>query len=318
MLNREFKGVWIPKEIWLCKDLSALDRVIYAEIDSLDNENHCTADNNYFAEFCGVSVVTITRSIQRLIDLGYIEKVSFDGRHRILKVIKPTNQTDETDNSLIKMTMQPNQNDYADSSKCVSSLIKMTMQPNQNDYADSSKCVANNIYNNIDNNILNNTNNINIPESEESHCYSPEELKKDFLGSRQSNTNRKVIQKKKKNLYEKCVDEIYRYTKSIALQDELTKYLSVRLANKDKPLYSVNQWIGMLNKLSEISGESESDTKVDKRMIIVKQSIERGWCSFFEVKPQQLFSNRVGFGGELGEVSCRKATDEEDLIDANF
>ena len=296
MLNREFKGVWIPKEIWLCKDLSALDRVIYAEIDSLDNENHCTADNNYFAEFCGVSVVTITRSIQRLIDLGYIEKVSFDGRHRILKVIKPTNQTDETDNS----------------------LIKMTMQTNQNDYADSSKCVANNIYNNIDNNILNNTNNINVPESEESHCYSPEELKKDFLGSRQSNTNRKVIQKKKKNLYEKCVDEIYRYTKSIALQDELTKYLSVRLANKDKPLYSVNQWIGMLNKLSEISGESESDTKVDKRMIIVKQSIERGWCSFFEVKPQQLFSNRVGFGGELGEVSCRKATDEEDLIDASF
>lgn len=94
MNERDFKGVWIPKEIWLCKDLSALDRVIYAEIDSLDNENHCTASNEYFAEFCGVGEATVTRSIQKLIDKGYIEKVSFDGRHRVLKVIKQTNQND--------------------------------------------------------------------------------------------------------------------------------------------------------------------------------------------------------------------------------
>lgn len=105
-MDRDFKGVWIPKEIWLCKELSALDRVIYAEIDSLDNENHCTASNEYFAEFCGVSEPTITRSIQKLIDKGYIEKVSFDGRHRILKVISQTNQ-----------------NDYSESSKCATNNI---------------------------------------------------------------------------------------------------------------------------------------------------------------------------------------------------
>ena len=39
MNNRDFKGVWIPKEIWLRKDLNALDKMIFAEIDSLDNEN---------------------------------------------------------------------------------------------------------------------------------------------------------------------------------------------------------------------------------------------------------------------------------------
>lgn len=99
MLDREFKGVWIPKEIWLCKDLTALDRVIYAEIDSLDNENHCTASNKYFAEFCGVGEATITRSIQKLIDKGYIEVVSFDGRHRVIKMIKQTNQNDEAESS---------------------------------------------------------------------------------------------------------------------------------------------------------------------------------------------------------------------------
>ena len=99
MSDREFKGVWIPKEIWLCKDLTALDRVIYAEIDSLDNENHCTASNKYFAEFCGVGEATITRSIQKLIDKGYIEVISFDGRHRVIKMIKQTNQNDEAESS---------------------------------------------------------------------------------------------------------------------------------------------------------------------------------------------------------------------------
>lgn len=99
MSDREFKGVWIPKEIWLCKDLTALDRVIYAEIDSLDNENHCIASNKYFAEFCGVGEATITRSIQKLIDKGYIEIVSFDGRRRVIKMIKQTHQNDEADSS---------------------------------------------------------------------------------------------------------------------------------------------------------------------------------------------------------------------------
>lgn len=99
MSDREFKGVWIPKEIWLCKDLTALDRVIYAEIDSLDNENHCTASNKYFAEFCGVGEATITRSIQKLVDKGYIEVVSFDGRHRVIKMMRQTNQNDEAESS---------------------------------------------------------------------------------------------------------------------------------------------------------------------------------------------------------------------------
>ena len=40
--NREFRGVWLPKEIWLAEDLGAIDKIILAEIDSLDNENHFT------------------------------------------------------------------------------------------------------------------------------------------------------------------------------------------------------------------------------------------------------------------------------------
>ena len=91
--NRDFKGVWIPKEIWLNKDLTALDKFIFAEIDSLDNDNHCIASNEYLAEFCGCSSNKVSTSISKLIKMGLIEQVSFDGRHRKLSVIKNNTQT---------------------------------------------------------------------------------------------------------------------------------------------------------------------------------------------------------------------------------
>ena len=90
MNNRDFKGVWIPKEIWLRKDLNALDKMIFDEIDSLDNENHCTAGNEYFAEFCQCSESKVTKTVKKLIDLGLVEQIHFDGRHRKLRVVKNT------------------------------------------------------------------------------------------------------------------------------------------------------------------------------------------------------------------------------------
>jgi len=53
--NRDFKGIWIPKEIWLSPTLSLMERVLFVEIQSLDNERGCFASNQYFADFFGVS-----------------------------------------------------------------------------------------------------------------------------------------------------------------------------------------------------------------------------------------------------------------------
>ena len=39
MNNRDFKGVWIPKEIWLNPDLTLVEKCLLVEIDSLDNEH---------------------------------------------------------------------------------------------------------------------------------------------------------------------------------------------------------------------------------------------------------------------------------------
>ena len=55
MKTRDFKGIWIPKEIWLNKNLKLIEKIFLVEIDSLDNEDGCYASNKYFAEFFGIT-----------------------------------------------------------------------------------------------------------------------------------------------------------------------------------------------------------------------------------------------------------------------
>lgn len=86
MEERRFDGVWIPREIWLDNRLNALDKVILTEIHSLDNgEEHCFAGNEYLAEFCQCSTSKVTKTVSKLIELGYIKVHSFDGRIRRLR-----------------------------------------------------------------------------------------------------------------------------------------------------------------------------------------------------------------------------------------
>lgn len=113
-----FKGVWIPREVWLDERLSAIEKILLVEIDGLDNENHCLAGNEYFAKFCQCSESTIKRSIKKLIELGLVSIIKFDGRRRIL------------------------------SSNLHIRQVKMSNQIDQNDQFEWSKRTANNIYNN--------------------------------------------------------------------------------------------------------------------------------------------------------------------------
>ena len=91
--QRDFKGIWIPKEIWLNGDLTLLEKAIFIEIDSLDNEEHCTAGNEYFARFCNCSESKVTKTIDKLQKLGMIEILSFNGRYRKIRVVQSTRQS---------------------------------------------------------------------------------------------------------------------------------------------------------------------------------------------------------------------------------
>lgn len=85
-MQRDFKGIWIPKEVWLDERLSPLDKVILMEIDSLDQTDRgCFAGNKRIAEFCQCSERKVTDSVKKLKAIGYLREESFDGRTRCLK-----------------------------------------------------------------------------------------------------------------------------------------------------------------------------------------------------------------------------------------
>lgn len=95
-MEREFEGVWIPKEIWLSSELTALEKIIFVEIKSLDkSDKGCWASNEYLADFCQCSISKITQAVKKLINLKYIEVTNFDGRHRVIRVIKKNRKEDE-------------------------------------------------------------------------------------------------------------------------------------------------------------------------------------------------------------------------------
>lgn len=84
-LPRDFKGVWIPKEIWLSPDLSLMEKVLFVEIHSLDNERGCFASNRHFARFFGVSDRLIRTHLATLSDKGYITITVANFNERVIR-----------------------------------------------------------------------------------------------------------------------------------------------------------------------------------------------------------------------------------------
>lgn len=74
-IPRGFKGVWIPREIWLSKELSLQEKVMIVEIDSLtkNDKGYCYASNKHFAEFFGLSNSRVSRIISSLLKKDIIE-----------------------------------------------------------------------------------------------------------------------------------------------------------------------------------------------------------------------------------------------------
>jgi uncharacterized phage protein (TIGR02220 family) len=103
-MERDFKGVWIPKEIFLNEALSWAEKILLIEIDSLDqNGQGCFASNEYLAKFVQVSEGSMANMIVKLMNKGYIIKKGFDGRKRyvslnpdLTKILSQTSQKYES------------------------------------------------------------------------------------------------------------------------------------------------------------------------------------------------------------------------------
>jgi DNA-binding transcriptional ArsR family regulator len=81
-MEREFKGVWIPKEVWLNNELSLVEKALLAEIDSFSGDGKAFyKSNETIQEEYKISRPTISKALKKLEGMGFI-KVEFDGRKR--------------------------------------------------------------------------------------------------------------------------------------------------------------------------------------------------------------------------------------------
>tara|TARA_R110000822_G_scaffold3661_1_gene15792 strand:- start:131 stop:775 length:645 start_codon:yes stop_codon:yes gene_type:complete len=107
-VSKEFKGVWIPKEIYQDKELNPTEKLILSDIATL---GEYFKSNETIGKEVGISQCTVSRSITQLCDKGYIQ-TQYDGRTRLIKLQR----------TLIKMIKQPYQIDKADISNCEDSI----------------------------------------------------------------------------------------------------------------------------------------------------------------------------------------------------
>lgn len=253
--DRDFKGVWIPKEIWLNNELSVLEKALFAEIDSLDGEDGCYASNDYFMEFFNVSESTITRGISKLKSLGYIDSVQIGGRSRVLRVVK--------------MTTQGSQNDYSGSSKnCVSSIKEKK-----------------------ENNIIDKSTGAGASSKNHSQVYKQRTTLSDDLESGKDIDEQKKFKKQspKDKFRDECLDIIEKqfvmYPAHIS--DLLADYFDFVSAvpddkeNLPKRVKTVSTWKKKLHKLVELVSEGYDIEK------LIQQSLDNKAYVFYPLQSTQ-------------------------------
>ena len=80
------KGLWIPIEILFDERLSPTEKLLFSEIDWLDNPDFggCFASNDRFARLLGIKVRQVQQCLSNLKKCNLIKQSSFNGRQRIL------------------------------------------------------------------------------------------------------------------------------------------------------------------------------------------------------------------------------------------
>ena len=108
---------------------------------------------------------------------------------------------------------------------------------------------------------------------------------------------------KKKNIYQKCSDEITLKRFPLELDKIVREYLSLRLKMTDKQIYSTAQWRTIINKLEKLAPGN-----IKEQIVIVEQSIEKGYASFFPVNSSKTTRRKKSYDKD---VSCEQYTEEE-------
>jgi len=127
-MNRDFKGVWIPKDVWLDHNLTWMEKLLLVEIDSLDAEKGCFASNGYFGEFFNLSNSRVSEMIASLVSKGYITTfLLYEGKQVKQRILTPTIPIRKIDGGI-----RNTEEGYSEKAKDNNTLINNTSINNTN------------------------------------------------------------------------------------------------------------------------------------------------------------------------------------------
>lgn len=72
--SRDFKGVWIPKKLYMSRQVTLSEKFLLIEIYTLSKKHVCYASNKHFADFTGLKENTVQKSLLGFEEKGYIER----------------------------------------------------------------------------------------------------------------------------------------------------------------------------------------------------------------------------------------------------
>lgn len=129
-MERDFKGVWIPKEIWLDENLTWMEKLLLVEIDSLDKEKGCFASNAYFGKFFQLSGSRISEIIKGLVEKGYITTfLMYDGKQVKQRVLTPTIPIRKSEGGI-----RNTEEGYSEKAKDINTIVNNTIITNNKIY----------------------------------------------------------------------------------------------------------------------------------------------------------------------------------------
>ena len=72
--NRDFKGVWIPKKLYISREVTLSEKFLLIEIYTLSKKHICYASNKHFADFTGLKENTVQKALLGFEEKGYVER----------------------------------------------------------------------------------------------------------------------------------------------------------------------------------------------------------------------------------------------------
>lgn len=127
----------LTADVRYCADLSAQEKLLYAEITALSNKDgYCSAGNGYFAKLYSLTDVTISRQIKHLEDLGFIN-IKYDKtgskitKRYIFAINKNVNGITVTINKNVNSTINKNVKENNTRDNNITRLNNITDQSTQ-------------------------------------------------------------------------------------------------------------------------------------------------------------------------------------------